>query len=349
VRLLADQTHHLYCSPVPPTSIAAQTSAAHAPQTALQPADADIAGASRTSVSPASPLVIAPQSPLLQASVWRSHARSLCGTCLPWFFFDVAFYSNGLFAGALLAGVLGAKADPNNTELAPAREGAHAASRALAMDLCVRSIVIALLSLPGYGLAVVAIQKVRAKTLQMTGFAALVALYLVLAWLAGPHAATAINTEVANETNTDPHNRTTPTPPNLNSAGVEAGWAYVILYGLTFLVANAGPNTTTFILPTRIFPRKIRCSFHGLSAASGKLGAAVGALYAPHVLGSRHAWGGARGMMTVNALACLLGLFCTAVCIPADLDTISNNSPNSPGHANNHTAHAEANRTLTCP
>lgn len=38
-----------------------------------------------------------------------------------------------------------------------------------------------------------------------------------------------------------------------------------------------GPNTTTFIIPAEIYPTDVRATCHGISAAFGKAGAAVGA------------------------------------------------------------------------
>lgn len=52
---------------------------------------------------------------------------------------------------------------------------------------------------------------------------------------------------------------------------------FVVLYSLTFFFANFGPNVTTFIVPAEIFPARFRSTCHGILAASGKLGAIVGA------------------------------------------------------------------------
>jgi PHS family inorganic phosphate transporter-like MFS transporter len=52
---------------------------------------------------------------------------------------------------------------------------------------------------------------------------------------------------------------------------------FIIIYGLTFFFSNFGPNTTTFIVPAEIYPARFRSTCHGISAASGKLGAIVGA------------------------------------------------------------------------
>ncbi|KAL0368446.1 UNVERIFIED_CONTAM: Inorganic phosphate transporter 1-4 [Sesamum calycinum] len=52
---------------------------------------------------------------------------------------------------------------------------------------------------------------------------------------------------------------------------------FVIMYSLTFFFANFGPNATTFVVPAEIFPARLRSTCHGISAASGKAGAIVGA------------------------------------------------------------------------
>ncbi|KAF5459371.1 hypothetical protein F2P56_023323 [Juglans regia] len=52
---------------------------------------------------------------------------------------------------------------------------------------------------------------------------------------------------------------------------------FVVIYSLTFFFANFGPNSTTFVVPAEIFPARLRSTCHGISAASGKLGAIVGA------------------------------------------------------------------------
>ena len=52
---------------------------------------------------------------------------------------------------------------------------------------------------------------------------------------------------------------------------------FVMIYSLTFFFANFGPNATTFVVPAEIFPARLRSTCHGISAASGKLGAMVGA------------------------------------------------------------------------
>nr|AAY42386.1 inorganic phosphate transporter 2 [Zea mays] len=52
---------------------------------------------------------------------------------------------------------------------------------------------------------------------------------------------------------------------------------FVVMYAFTFFFANFGPNSTTFIVPAEIFPARLRSTCHGISAASGKAGAIIGA------------------------------------------------------------------------
>ena len=67
-------------------------------------------------------------------------------------------------------------------------------------------------------------------------------------------------------------------------SGSLAPAAFYLLYGLSFFFCNMGPNTTTFVIPSEIFPTSIRASAHGISAAAGKVGAAIGTAVMPAIL-----------------------------------------------------------------
>ncbi|KAL6839770.1 hypothetical protein ACP4OV_030458 [Aristida adscensionis] len=54
---------------------------------------------------------------------------------------------------------------------------------------------------------------------------------------------------------------------------------FATMYAFIFFFANFGPNSTTFILPTEIFPTRLRSTCHGISGAGGKIGAIVGVLW----------------------------------------------------------------------
>ncbi|MCO5605192.1 hypothetical protein L7F22_059372 [Adiantum nelumboides] len=63
---------------------------------------------------------------------------------------------------------------------------------------------------------------------------------------------------------------------------------FLVLYAFTFFFANFGPNSTTFIVPAEIFPARLRSTCHGISAASGKAGAIIGAFGFLYAAQDRH-------------------------------------------------------------
>merc|ERR1711920_747455 len=74
-----------------------------------------------------------------------------------------------------------------------------------------------------------------------------------------------------------------------------------ILYSLTFYFSNFGPNSTTFILPSKTFPTHVRTQLNGVSAAMGKVGAVIGsALFEPLL--------DTAGVPMVLALSCVVSL-----------------------------------------
>ena len=83
---------------------------------------------------------------------------------------------------------------------------------------------------------------------------------------------------------------------------------FYLVYGLSFFFCNMGPNVTTFVIPSELFPTSIRASAHGVSAASGKLGAALGTAVMP-VLLARHSL---SVVLYVSAAISALGLLFTA-------------------------------------
>ena len=108
------------------------------------------------------------------------------------------------------------------------------------------NIVLALIALPGYWFAVFAIDRYGRRKLQLAGFAGMAMMYIIV--------------------------------------GVGYRWiikypvVFILLYGMSYFFANAGPNTTNYVLPGESYPSKIRSTCHGFSAASGKTGAFLGSL-----------------------------------------------------------------------
>lgn len=107
-----------------------------------------------------------------------------------------------------------------------------------------QNVFIAMMGLPGYYVACYYINRLGRKKIQLQGFFMMTLLFLSLGvWW-----------------------------DQLKTRPV----AFIILFGLILFFANFGPNTTTFVMPTEMFPTPIRGTCHGFSAAAGKAGAALG-------------------------------------------------------------------------
>ncbi|KAF4688262.1 hypothetical protein FOZ60_002961 [Perkinsus olseni] len=83
----------------------------------------------------------------------------------------------------------------------------------------------------------------------------------------------------------------------------------LVVFGVTFFWTNFGPNTTTFIIPSEIFPTEVKTTCHGFSAAMGKVGAIIGAYSFPVVQDGI----GLNGVMYVCTGVAALGLASTLV------------------------------------
>ncbi|MGC8614994.1 MAG: MFS transporter [Thermoprotei archaeon] len=142
----------------------------------------------------------------------------------------------------------------------------------------ISALTFGLAAFPGYWVAVLLMDKEGRKAMQAIGFAIMGFLFLALGF---------VGRELT-------------------------GTAFLFIYSLTFFFSNYGPNTTTFIYPTELFPTEFRSTGHGIAASSGKLGAAVSTLFFPVLLTE---WGPYNLMLFLGALA-LLGSVITIVLLP---------------------------------
>jgi len=129
---------------------------------------------------------------------------------------------------------------------------------------------------PGYLLAASLVDKIGRKRMQKMGFAVMAICYLALSL-------------IPNVTHLLP--------------------VFVLIFGLSFLFINFGPNATTFLIPAEIYPTNLRASAHGLSAAIGKVGAFIGAFFLPLVLAH---YGMSFTMGLMAAVSCI-GIALTAL------------------------------------
>lgn len=62
----------------------------------------------------------------------------------------------------------------------------------------------------------------------------------------------------------------------LSTPAVHTGTAGLMaMFALSQLIICLGPNCTTFLLPSEVFPTRVRSTAHGISAAVGKCGAVL--------------------------------------------------------------------------
>ena len=82
---------------------------------------------------------------------------------------------------------------------------------------------------------------------------------------------------------------------------------FLLVFGLSYFFVQFGPNVTTFVLPSEIFPVNMRTTGHGIAAGMGKLGAFLGVFLVPVLKKSI----GLRGMLLVAACAAVGGVLLT--------------------------------------
>ncbi|OIW11266.1 hypothetical protein TanjilG_28357 [Lupinus angustifolius] len=131
---------------------------------------------------------------------------------------------------------------------------------------------------------------------------------------------------------------------------------FMVMYSFTFFFSNFGPNATTFVVPAEIFPARFRSTCHGISSASGKLGAMVGAFGFLYLAQNKDkskadagypAGIGMRNSLIVLAVVNVLGFFFTFLVPEANgksLEEMSGENeeeekvPRDASHSNNRTA-----------
>jgi MFS family permease len=168
-------------------------------------------------------------------------------------------------------------------------------------------------ALPGYALAVTWMDRIGHRRLQHLGFAVIAVAFLVLG------AVPALTTMVA---------------------------PFLAVFGLSYFFIEFGPNTTTFVLPSEVFPVSMRTTGHGIAAGIGKLGAFAGVFLVPQL--ELHI--GLRGMLVVAGCAAAAGFALTSV-LPEParrtLEAVSGEDEDQPVPASSPALPKEVARPLT--
>jgi MFS family permease len=139
--------------------------------------------------------------------------------------------------------------------------------------------IFAAFAAPGYALAALTMDKLGRKTIQCLGFAMMALASALLALV-----------------------------PNVE----KLVWPFLFLYGFSYLFSELGPNATTFVYPSEIFPVKVRTTAHGITAAMGEMGGFVGVFTFPFFM---H-WHGLMAAEGTAAIVSGLGLVKTCFMLP---------------------------------
>jgi MFS family permease len=131
-------------------------------------------------------------------------------------------------------------------------------------------------AVPGYALAIARLDKIGHRRLQLLGFAMMGLCFLVIAVIPG---------------------MTTVVVP------------FLLVYGVSYFFTEFGPNMTTFVMPSEIYPVSMRATGHGISAGVGKFGAFIGVFLFPILEESL----GLRGTLLLTAGVSVLGFALTLV------------------------------------
>ncbi|HEV3266015.1 MAG TPA: MFS transporter [Acidimicrobiales bacterium] len=131
-------------------------------------------------------------------------------------------------------------------------------------------------AVPGYIVAVMTMDRIGHRRLQFIGFGVMAAAFLTLAGFA--------------------HLTTMVVP-------------FLAIFGLSYFFVEFGPNMTTFVLPSEVFPVSMRTTGHGIAAGIGKLGAFLGVFLVPQLQKDY----GLRGMLTIAGVAAILGFALTRI------------------------------------
>jgi len=163
--------------------------------------------------------------------------KIIFGTSYSWFALDIAFYGLSLNSAIILSAIKFGT---------PALKGVPGVYANL-HNVCVGNLILSAAGLiPGYWASFLLIDSWGRKPIQLMGFTMLTILFATMGFA---------------------YDKLTATPA--------ATKGFVFLYCLANFFQNFGPNTTTFVIPGEIFPTRYRSTAHGISAASGKLGAII--------------------------------------------------------------------------
>jgi MFS transporter, PHS family, inorganic phosphate transporter len=166
-----------------------------------------------------------------------------------------------------------------NTVSSPLVLSALGGSHSLLQKTLTQLAIFAVFAVPGYAVAALTMDRLGRKTIQCHRIATMADTFAFLALT-----------------------------PNVEKMAIP----FLCIYGLSFFFTEFGPNATTFVYPSEIFPVRVRTTGHGIAAAMGKLGGFLGVFLFPYLM----AWKGLLGAESAAAIASVCGLALTIFTLP---------------------------------
>jgi MFS family permease len=139
--------------------------------------------------------------------------------------------------------------------------------------------IFVIFAVPGYAVSALTMDRLGRKTIQCLGFAVMAVTFGLLAFI-----------------------------PNIE----KMVYPFVIIYGISFFFTEFGPNATTFVYPSEIFPVRVRTTAHGIAAAMGKVGGFFGVFLFPYLM---H-WRGLPGAEIAASICSAVGFLMTLFMLP---------------------------------
>jgi MFS family permease len=140
-----------------------------------------------------------------------------------------------------------------NTISTPIVLNALSSAMTLRSKILYTLLIFLIFAVPGYILSILLIDKIGRKSIQLIGFMIMGVSFLMLGIF----------------------------PEIEKQIGL-----FFVIYGISYLFTEFGPNTTTFVMPSELFPTEYRTTGHGFSAGIGKVGAFLGTLLFPIIIAS---------------------------------------------------------------
>lgn len=201
-----------------------------------------------------------------------TYRRTTALTAGSWFLMDIATYGVGLFTPIILAALLGTSVEASAAAAAVITGEFHTiAGTALVDTFLLVGFLMGIVLVPRFG-------PIRMQSIGFLGMAAGMAILTFGSLL-----------------------------PAANAHRIGLVFLGFIVFNL---LMNAGPNSTTFLLPAHLYPTSVRATGAGFAAASGKAGATLGIFLLP-ILREKM---GISGILVLMVVVSLLAWFVTVLC-----------------------------------